>query len=267
MRKIIWVRVSASNRRPWHAWPKGGQSSMCGTLTATKLHTTPLRSVTHTLPEGAVVCRLCVRALGPGTVLTSPAKGHRPLDKQTEGWLITLNAHLARYHLIVAAPLRLELAKRLASIGPTTDAHAVDVYEQIRELLLTPRLHRRDSGKGGGMKIVGLRDALKALPPDARSLNQVAASMKMWRHITQRSVDKGERFHVDTVITAMLEVPAPEPYIRHLHGRGLSSLAVMFHPNTLKARSKDAALRGVFGGTKDYWARTAAQLATQVVKD
>ncbi len=265
---IIWVRVSASNRRPWHAWPRGGESTMCGTITATKLITTPLKAVTHKLPEGAVVCKLCIRALGPGHQLTkAPAKRRRPLDKQTEGWLVTLNAHLARYHLIVAAPLRLELAKRLSAVGSNQDAHAVAVYEQIRTLLLTPRLHRRDSGKGGGMKIVGLRKALDALPPDAQSLNQIATSMRMWRHITQRSVDKGERFRADTVIAAMLEVPAPEPYIRHLHGRGLSSLAVMFHPNTLKARSKDAALRGVFTGSKDYWARTVEQLADQVVKD
>ncbi|KKN36940.1 hypothetical protein LCGC14_0768630 [marine sediment metagenome] len=238
---------------------------MCSTVSVITLRATPAKNIVHTLPEGARICKSCARALGPGAEL--PRVKKPTLDPQTVDWLREVNTHLARFHLVVAEPVRRKLAKRLSALGPLTSPDAVDAYNQIRVLLLTPRRHRRDKGHAGGMKIVGLSKALDALPPDAKSLHHVAESMRLWRHITGRSVDQSERFRADTVITSMLQVPSPEAYIRHLHTSGFSSLAGMFHPNTLERRRKDASLRGVFAGSEDYMQHTAAQLDAQVVKD
>ena len=63
----------------------------------------------------------------------------------------------------------------------------------------------------------------------------------------------------------MLAIPAPDPYIQHLHSKGLTNLALMFHPNTLERRKKDSAVRGVFSGGGDYWEQASDQITAKVI--
>lgn len=258
---FTWLQLRT---KKWHAWPHGGTRSVCGTVTADDLRITAAKQIKAVLPVGEVMCGSCARSLGSRAPTPTDPKGR--LDAQACAWLALLRKHLVRVRVRVRVAELRALATRLAAVGPTADPDAVAVYEQIRVLLLTPRRHKRRNGHTV-MKITHLREALEALGPTPQALIHVAAAMKAWRHITEREVSRGERFRADTVITSMLAVPAPTPYIQHLHAKGLSNLALMFHPNTLERRKKDAALRGIFSGSGDYMQRTADQLAAQILTD
>ena len=253
-----------THTKKWHAWPRGGTRSKCGTVTFDYLRTNPAKRISSTPPpEGANICGSCNRGLTPADTVTV---GKHPLGAQAAAWLALLNKHLIRVRVQVKAADKRDLAMRLASVGATSDPAAGAVYEQIKALLLTPRRHRRRDGVTV-MKIMHLRKALDKLPPSAKALQHVAESMQLWRRITGRDIGSGEHFRPDTVIESMLEVPAPEAYIHHLHSKGLSNLALMFHPNTLEKRKSDPAVRGVFGGSTEYWKQTTEQLAAQTVTE
>ncbi|KKK42766.1 hypothetical protein LCGC14_3169520, partial [marine sediment metagenome] len=237
---------------------------VCGTVTADDLRITAAKQIKNVLPMGEVMCGSCARSLGPRAPIPTDPEGK--LDAQACSWLALLRKHLIRARVRVRVAELRALATRLAAVGPTTDPDAVAVYEQIRVLLLTPRRHKGPKGHTV-MRISHLREALKSLGPTPQALLHVAAAMKAWRRITGREVNRGERFRADTVVASMLAVPAPAPYIQHLHTKGLSNLALMFHPNTLEHRKKDAAIRGIFSGSGDYMQRTADQLSAQIIKD
>jgi hypothetical protein len=257
--KYTWVQTQT---KKWHAWATGGERTLCGKLSRIDLQMKAARAIAALLPEGAVVCHLCRRAVPEVALVVDPKTKHLE-DPVAAAWLPILNAHFARYGLRVALPTKHTLATRLATLGSPGDPQADALYNHLRALLLTPRPRR-----GGRLSLGRLKEALDALPPDPQALNHIAAAVKAWCRITGREMERGgERFKTDTVITTMLAVPDPEAYIRHLHSQGLTALAQMFHPSTLDNHRTDAALRGVFGGSNEYWNRTANQLAAQVVTD
>ncbi len=226
----------------------------------------PAKSIAMVLPEGAVTCGTCRRKLGLVQGVPNGATvGETQATAHTGAWLGLLRRHLTRVRARVAEGTLRELAERLSAVGGTGDAEAVAVYEQVRMLLLTPRVHTTRGRTV--MKITRLKETLEALPPDAEALSHVASTMALWRRVTGREMTRSERFRPDTVVRAMLAVPTPEPYIKHLHDKGLSALALMFHPNTLEARRGDAALRGVFGGGGEYFEDTLDQLDAQIVME
>lgn len=210
------------------------------------------------------MCLTCNHALPlTATTIDKPAR-----NAQVRAWLTLLGAHIAKLRgshggrgMRVARAAKIALAERLATVGGPGDPAAVAVYEQIRVLLLTPRRHKRRNGHTI-LKLVHIKEALAVLPPDPIQLAHVAETMKLWRSITGRTPDRGESFKPDTVITTMLAISNPEPYIRQLHARGFSSLAGMFHPNTLaRAKGKDTTLRGVFDKQNTaYWKQLEGQL-------
>ena len=255
-----WVLVTT---KKWHAWPVGARRSYCGTVTVDDLSTTPAVAIAPQLPEGAVVCGSCAPHAGLSVPIKK--KGQRKLNTQGAAWLGYLRRHLVRVGARAAERELRAVAAHLANVGPTTDAAALAVFEQIRALLLTPRRHRTINGVTV-MKITRLREAVKALPPETKALHHLAEALRTWRRITGRDV-KGEKFRPDTVIKAMLEVPAPEAYIEYAHSKGLSPLALMFHPNTIKNCRTHSAVRGIFGGSVEYAQHTADQLAAQIIED
>lgn len=254
-----WVLHRSGN---WHAWPPRGLRSMCGTVTLDDLRVTPAQRIANTLPNGATLCGSCSRRLGP----LAPATCVAGVSSSVGEWLGFLRRHLKRAGVDLARRDEIDLAERLTTLGPPSSAEARAAFDYIRELLLTPRYNRRAGGRVT-QKVTRLRETLALLPPDPQALAHVVAAMRAWRQITGRAVERATRFRPDTVVATMLEIPAPEAYIRHLHAKGLTELAMIFHPNTLARHKGDASLRGLFGGSAEYWERTAAQLAAQVVSD
>ena len=248
----------------WHAWPKGGRRSKCGTLTLDDLRVLPARRIVQVLPNGAVVCGTCGRMVGK---VASTTAGRMKLGGSASAWLGHLRKHLMRVRVQIRDSTLRDLARRLGEVGPPEDPQAIATYDQIRVLLLTPQRHLKRDGHTI-QKITRLKEALALLPKDdPQKLHHVAETMRLWRRITGRTVGAREKFRADTVVASMLEVPTPEPYIKHLHSMGLSNLALMFHPNTIERRKSDAAVRGVFSGSSDYMQHTAAQLDAQIITD
>lgn len=142
----------------------------------------------------------------------------------------------------------LYLAALLTIVGPPEDPETVSIFWALKGLLLPAHRVNR----------LGL--ALRLIPPQKEEILRLAAAVNAYARITGRS-PATDKVRADQVVTALLEIPAPEGYIRHLHNAGLSHMGAMFHPNTLKRAKKE--LRGIFSGTggKDgYWERTEAQL-------
>lgn len=259
---LFWVQATT---RLWHAWPRGGIRSMCGKLSRDGLQAAPAKAIATVLPTDAQLCGGCRLKLGALAPATTLPKSITPGTGAAE-WFGFLRRHLMRARVHLNAEDQALLASRLASLGACTDPQARAAFEQVRELLLTPRGNHRNGGHAT-TKIVGFRKALDALPPDPLALARVAAAMRAWHRITGRRVTGNTRFNPEVVIAAMLSVPAPEPYIEHLFRGGVSELAMLFHPNTLARHKQTSALRGVFGGGTDYWQDTAAQLAQRTVTD
>lgn len=259
----------------WHAWPHGARRSICGTLTADNLRVTPAVRIQSTLPPPTddPLCGTCRSKLG----IPVGRDATTPTDSRVIAWLEVVGKHLARIQgrhggrsLTIDRRTKRVLAERLALIGAPDNPEAIAVYDQIRLLLLSPKMHRRRNGHTI-LKLAYIKEALTKLPPRVDAIQHVAESVKLWRRITGRDLSANERFRPDTVIETTLAIPMPEPYIRHLHTKGISALAAIFHPNTLERFKKDPALRGIFGGdfggSSEYWARTAEQLASQVIED
>ena len=145
----------------------------------------------------------------------------------------------------------------LVETGPPDDPAALELFEQVKQLLLTPMRVRGETGKER-MQLVGLRASLELLQPRSGSLQAVAAIFRTWRTI-MGGRDPGH-FRADKVIAVMLQVPDAETYLQHLKARGLEPLGVAFHQNVLERAKKEPTLRGLFGGSTDYWKRTQEQL-------
>ncbi len=244
----------------WHAWPQGGNSSLCGCVTKEDLRKAPAKQIVRTLPKEALVCKCCTRSrLG-----RSAAARMLPKGSVAAQWWAYLRRHLITQRVHISTANGRLLAKHLAAVGSPTDTAAVAVYEQIRTLLLTPRPQRVRTRNGHSQmyKVTRLKEALAALPPTAASLQHVANAMQLWRRITGRGVNsKTERYRTDTVVETMLAVSNLEAYIRSQHNLGRSSLAQMFHPSTLTRAAKNPNLRGAMDPkTQAYWDRAKHQL-------
>jgi hypothetical protein len=147
-----------------------------------------------------------------------------------------------------------KLAVLLAEVGPPGAFESTAVYDQVQLLLLKPSWSRNKIAS-----LPHLKAALELLPPKTGALQRVADTVRAYRNITHRNLNT-DNFHADRVVEVLLQIPTPEPYIRHLNSRGLTHLAAMFHPNTLERAKKDPTLRGLFAGSNEYWDRTTSQL-------
>ncbi len=259
---IRWLLVRTGK---WHAWLYGAHRTVCGALNAQDLERIPAQRITSTPDPQGNFCKTCLKKLPPGDRPSEPRTTHaNPIVGQ---WLMFLRRHISRSKVRVNQADLEALAERLASIGGPGNEAALTVYEQLRRLILTPRYTKTQSGTVVP-RLRKLKEALALLPvADPSRLRHIAESLVLWRKITGREVERNERFQPDTVIATMLEIPDPEPYIQHLHQQGLDALALVFHPNTLARRKEDAAVRGVFAHSGDYWKDTADQLENQTVKD
>lgn len=254
-------RYVQTHTNAWHAWPVGGLRSACGTLNSTDLKVAPAKAITTVLPPGTALCGTCARQV-PGAVTAT----EDDLSPDVRAWLGVLRRHARRFNIQIARADELELAGRLAMVGPTTSLEAQAMFREMASLILTPRLQRRRNGVTVH-KLVGVKEALAMLPPDPVKLRHIATALQSWRFITGKSITGKDRFQPAMVVDAILKVPAPEAYIQQLHRQGLSDLAVVFHPNTVTRRRNDGSMRGVFGGSGEYWEQTAEQLAGQIVQE
>ncbi len=245
---LHWIRWSKGK---WHAWPYGGRRSLCGGRAYADLLSSPVHAVETSLSPFAAreACARCLRLTGPEQRedRSSASKG-----TYAEEWRGVLTAR-ARGRRVVGAKENLDLlASRLAEVGSPSQEYPRNVGENVILVVAVPLRDRT-------LTLFPYVKAVVALLPGRESLVHVARAVERWREITGRD-PRSERFRPDTVISTMLQVPTPEPYVRHLHSKGWSSLAQMWHPNTLEAAKKDPHLRGTFGGTPDYWARTQNDL-------
>lgn len=242
---IHWVLYPP--KRKFHAWRHGDRESVCGTLTVAQLRERPASNMVERLEDGQLPCGTCRRIVEMGKQAGSPAAA----------WLGFIVRHLKRMHC-TAPRLDLEaVAALLVETGPPDDPAALELFEQVKTLLLTPMRVRAGNGKEY-QRLVGLRDALAQLAPKSGSLAMVAAALRCWRNVMGRT--NPGHFRPDRVIEVMLQVPEPEVYLKHMKERGLEPLGVAFHPNVLARAKKEPSLRGLFGGSSDYWKRTADQL-------
>lgn len=242
---VHWILYPAKKR--WHAWRHGERESVCGTLTASHLRERAATSVLESLDDGMLPCGTCKRIVDMGSQAGSPAAA----------WLGFISRHLKHKHCTAPRQDLEAVAALLVETGPPDDPHALELFEQVKALLLTPMRVRAGNGKEY-MRLVGLRDALALLAPRSGSLAAVAAIFRCWRNVMGRQ-DPG-RFRPDRVIEVMLQVPEPEAYLKHMKARGLEPLGVAFHQNVLARAKKEPALRGLFGGSTDYMKQTADQL-------
>jgi len=261
-----WHWLLASRSVTWHAWAGGAGRSLCGALTRDDLSTHPALKILPAPPaaltNGEKWCVNCSRK----SAVASPTPA-ATLGGAAGEWLGFLRRHCRRAHVHLAETDEHALALRLTALGSPEDAEACALFEQIRDLLLTPRFIAGVARRQRVQTIVGLKDALAVLPSQRAALVHIAGAMRAWRRITGRAVGPTTRFNARTVISTMLEIPAPEAWITHLKREGVDELAMLFHPNSLARHRKDAALRGVFGGGSAYWDKTAEQLEAQIVTD
>lgn len=242
---VHWLLYPGKKR--WHAWLHGDQESACGTLTAAHLQERPASNVVEQLADGQLPCGTCKRLVEMGSQAGPPAAA----------WLGFIVRHLKRKHCTAPRQDLEAVAALLVETGPPDDPAALELFEQVKSLLLTPMRVRAGNGKEY-QRLVGLRDALAQLAPRSGSLAAVAAIYRCWRNVMGRQ-DPGH-FRPDRVIEVMLQVPEPEAYLKHMKARGLEPLGVAFHPNVLARAKKEPALRGLFGGSTDYMKHTADQL-------
>ena len=251
------LRWLESAQHKWHAWPIGGRKSLCSTLTVEDLRTSPALRISEAPAADGVLCSTCRRKAGVVTPST--------VSGITAAWLGLLRRHLLRIHVRVAEATLIELAARLAEVGNPGEQAAREVFSQVQVLMLNPL--RSPSGRhsrtGRALTVVTipyLKEAIAKLPPKTGALTQVAATLRLWRHLTNRD-PRTDRGRPDRIVEVMLQLPTqPESYIRHLMNRGLPNLSAMFHPNTLARAKKETALRGLFAGSNDYWTKTKNQL-------
>lgn len=247
--KLRWLLTHTGR---WHAWPARAPSTLCGTLNIEDLRRHPAREIVPGLEpqHRATACRSCLRQCEEAS--PAPSGG----DDATAEWLGYLRLHAKRMHVVSAGRALEDLASMLGGAGRPTDKAAQELYDSIRILMLTPmrvgrvrRFHR-------------MREALDLLRAEPDGLIRIGAAMLCWRTVVLNGgvPPREMRWRPDAVIKSMLQVPNPEPYVRHCAAKGLQALGVMWHPNVVARAKRDASLRGVFNGGSAYWDRTKSQL-------
>jgi hypothetical protein len=230
-----------------------GQVTACGLLNADALRRKPPLTITQELlPEHwADACAACKRGEAFAALRQSED------DNCVAQWQGYIRRYLKSKHARAKKRDIQALAERLASVGFPHDPDALDFWEHLRLLLLTPMVAKDRTGKRR-MVLKGLSSSLKQLPPNSQALTQVAAAMRAWRRVMGR----GNLGHVDSgkVVANMLSVPEPEAYILHLRERGFTTLSSVFSAGVLERAKEAPELRGMWGGSDDYWQRTADQL-------
>lgn len=250
--RIYWICVRT---RKWHAWTTGGRRSSCTHVTLDDLEQYPATAVHRSAPTAKMLpdlCRVCARK--HHVSITSTAA---PLPAHAAAWLGYLKRHVTHERLTVAQCDLAKLALLLEEVGPPNDCDALQVFAHIRTLMLTPQ--RYATRRGARRAIPKLQQTLQHLRPNTQALVRIAKAMTCWQTVTGRNV-MAERFSPARVVEVILQVPAPAPYIQHLQERGFSHFGAVFHPNTLARAQTEASLRGVFGGSGDYWEQTRGQL-------
>lgn len=248
---LHWILTTAGK---WHAWPEGGRRTFCGKVNAEHLRDTPAVQIASDVSVGENICTTCAKKTGKSAAYAID-------DGPTLAWFGYLRRHLTHVRAKVADATVEELARLLAEVGPPNDPVAVEVFEQVRTILLRPHhsKQRKIKREYTVITIPHLKGALAKLPPKTGALQRIAATLRIWRTVTRDDPSR-QNFHADRVVETMLQIPDPEAYIKHLYARGLPALAAMFHPNTLARAKKDTALRGAFAGSNEYWDNTADQL-------
>ncbi len=249
MKRLHWIQTSTGK---WHAWSAGKTATMCNRIDADDLRKYPAQRISVELPQDQDVCVLCAKRTG----ITSCS-----MDPITSAWIVVIRMHLSHIHARLHDKLIIQMAQRLGEVGMPNSYEGKQVFDEIKFLLLRPLRESRRSVTGHCRTISTfphLKDALEKIP-NAQALQQVALAIRAWRNLAS-SDPSTQRFRPDRVIDTILQIPEPDPYIRHLKARGLHALAAIFHPNTLERAKKDPALRGLFSGSSDYWNATASQL-------
>lgn len=245
--KLHWV---LSYLGKWHAWPNGGRETLCGRMNIEHMRQDCVTRISQELPALAdeeSFCMFCTRKAG---IVSPPSH----TDPTVNAWIGVLRLRLRHARLRVADVLVEQLAILLAEVGLPTSLQGVDVFAQVQQLLLKPTWTRSKVAT-----LPHLKEALSKLPLNSNSLLRIANTISSWQKITHHSLAT-DNFNAARCIETILQIPTLEPYILHLHSRGLSNFASMFHPNTLERARKDSALRGMFAGSNDYWERTESQL-------
>lgn len=255
---LAWILTRKGRYGKWHAWPHGARHSLCGRVTVETLRTKPAAEIATEAPS-AEDARLCVTCASRSKHL--PQLSHP--DPCVRAWVYQLRMYLRHHHMTIAAPTLTLLAERLAELGLPETAEASAAFQELQSFLLRPQ-YQAVAAKHAGTRRVAtlphLKDAISKLPAQQAALSRIAHVLRLYKLITQRDIAL-DRYRVDRVTETMLQIPQPEPYIRHLHSRSLSHLAAMFHPNTLERAKRDTALRGVFSsGSSTYWDRTSSQI-------
>lgn len=255
-----WILTA---RGTWHAWNATTQRSVCGAVNTEDLRRTPVRQIAAQAPAivgaGVRVCRVCAPTDAAGGKLLFAA-----LPAAAVPWDQAVSRYCAQGRMTVAVGVRHALAVRLAEAAPSAGSvRGRQVFAVVRDLLLRPR---NVAWTQGGRRrqhacLPYLAAAVAALPLGVQAVARVVDTVQMWQAITGLQV-ANERYRAETVIQTMLQVPdtEKETYMRQLHGRGLSALALMFHPATLERARRDTALHGAFSGSGEYWAQTQDQL-------
>ena len=98
-----------------------------------------------------------------------------------------------------------------------------------------------------------LRPALEKIPADPERIEHILDTLLVYREVTGNSIGEG-RIRTDLVLGIILQVPDGKIYCEHFHRKGISQMARIFHPATLKSARKE--LRGLFSGSAGkggYW--------------
>lgn len=239
----------------WHAWPPAGLRTLCGRVNVEHLRLRPATKI-HGEPPEEGRCVSCAKKAGLVMARSHP-------DPTTAAWIGLLQLHLRRARIHQAPTTAIEhLAELLAEVGSPGSAEGCDVFEQSALLLLKPTWVR--AGNRTIVTLPHLKATLALLPLKSGALLRVANTVRDWRTITQRDLTT-DNFRTDRVVATMLQLPVAAPYIQHLHSRGLSHLAAVFHPNTLERAKHHPTLRGLFAGSTEYWEHTESQL--NIIRD
>lgn len=242
-----WIKMRG---RRWHSWEHGAERSTCGRVSRDDLISRPPKQILAELPPEFLVetCTTCRRKSLNGTAE----------NDTTAVWLGYVRLHFRRSRVRMADVHLASLARLLAEqIGAPSESDAVESWELIRESLLAPWV-----GGHGGKKfraMPGLKDALALMRTEREGLRRVVEAMTVWRRLAGLEARLGST-RPDRIVSVILQIPDPETYVRHLVGRGLTTMSAVFSPGTLDRAKKESALRGMWSGSSDYWKRTSNQL-------
>jgi len=245
----------------WHLWRHGEPQSFCGRMTLTRFRSRPPLLIVDTNDEeaGPPMAMLDYETTPCLRCLTSIAgEPPSPVPGWDQEWMIKLNLRLQNLRVRVAGETKARLVRLLSELGPPTHPGAGRIFEALSELLLHPTTWTQ---RGQRIRTLPrLREALDQIPPSAVALHQLANTLGTWKVITGLTVN-GERFTSKTVVETILVLPEDaRPYIQHLAKRQATSLALMFHPNTVARAKREPALRGFFAPPQATWDPTGEVL-------